>query len=711
MKKKTFSTECAGKKIEVIFSDLAEQATGSVIVKYGETAVLATAVMSAQEKEGDFFPLTVDFEERFYAAGKILGSQFVRREGKPSDTAILSGRIIDRTIRPLFNQAMRNEVQVVVTLLALDDGDPHIASVLAASLALSTSSIPWNGPVSAVRIGIDESSRTIVNPAHREKLNLSLDLLVCGKDDTVNMIESSAHEMGEEAIGAMLDIAIKEIRSLQSFQEKIIKEMGVEKRHVHIRETSEVLKKLFEKEMAPHIKTAVFSGPGNSALKALEEKWFATLQEHLPTESHVGASDVLESAINQVVHDEAIDHKKRADGRGLDEIRPLFAEAGGISLMLHGSGTFYRGGTHVLSVATLGGPEDSQTIDGLTGEEQKRYMHHYNFPPFSTGETGRSGSTNRRMIGHGALAEKALLPVLPSKDTFPYTIRVVSEAFASNGSTSMASVCGSSLALMDAGVPIHAHVAGIASGLMMRTKKGFLGKEKCEYVLLTDIQGPEDHHGDMDFKVAGTRRGITAIQLDIKVDGIPTNILKEAFEKAKGARHMILDVMEKAIASPRPSVSPYAPRIVSFGIQTDQIGLVIGTGGKTIKEIKEKTGADITIEDDGTVYVSGPEQSVRKARAVIEALTKTYKEGDRLTGEVTKITEFGAFVRIDNKTEGLVHISEFAPWRIESLKGLVSIGQQVPIVVKEVDERGRLSLSIKRADEHFFGDSPMAKKE
>lgn len=707
MEKKTFSTTIADRKLEAIFSDLADQATGSVMVRYGDTVVLATAVMGAHKKEGDFFPLTVDFEERFYAAGKILGSQFIRREGRPSDVAILSGRIIDRTIRPLFDQWIRNEVQVVITLLALDDGDVNVASVIATSLALSTSSIPWNGPVSAVRIGKKSGEKKfIVNPAHADKAGLELDLFACGKNDLINMIEAGAHQMTEEVMTKALAEAQEEIEKLQTFQEKIIKEIGREKKTLAKPETPSEILSLFEKEIVPRLDGAVFSGAGHEKTKLLKDEWLALVVTQT-TEAHTSLADELfEERVNDLLHREALENKRRADGRGMDDIRPLYAEAGGISPMLHGSGTFYRGGTHVLSVATLGGPDDSQTIDSLSGEEKKRYMHHYNFPPFSTGETGRSGSTNRRMIGHGALAEKALIPVLPPVEVFPYTIRVVSEAFASNGSTSMASVCGSTLALMDAGVPISSPVAGIASGLMMREKKGLLGKKKYEYEILTDIQGPEDHHGDMDFKVAGTKDGVTAVQMDVKVGGIPLEVLTEAFVKAQKARLKILKVLETTIKAPRKSISPRAPKIVMLKIQPDQIGLVIGGGGKTVKEIKEKTGADISIEDDGSVFITGKDMSAEHARDIIEEMTRVYKPGDTFEGEVVKVLDFGAFVRIGKNTEGLVHVSELAPWRIEQPATIVKAGDKVPVVVKEVDEKGRINLSIKRINPTFFGQPP-----
>jgi len=712
MEKKTFATTVAGKKLEAIFSDLAEQATGSVMVRYGDTVVLATAVMSNHEKEGDFFPLTVDFEERFYAAGKILGSQYIRREGKPSDVAILSGRIIDRTIRPLFDQWIRNEVQVVITLLALDEGDVHVASVLATSLALATSSIPWNGPVSAIRIGkMRESKDFIVNSSHAEKADLALDLLACGKDGLINMIEASGCEVEEKVMQQALENASEEIEKLQKFQEDIIQKLSRSKKVIPKSEMPATLISLFDTEIAPKLEGAVFSGAGHEKSRELKDVWMNLVTEKEMEDSHAFAEELFEEKVNAMLHEKAIDDKRRADSRGMDEVRPLFVEAGGVSPMLHGSGTFYRGGTHVLSVVTLGGPKDSQTIDGLTGEEKKRYIHHYNFPPFSTGETGRSGSTNRRMIGHGALAEKALIPVLPPTESFPYTIRVVSEAFASNGSTSMASVCGSTIALMDAGVPISSPVAGIASGLMMREKKGLLGKKKYEYEILTDIQGPEDHHGDMDFKVAGTKTGVTAVQMDVKVGGIPLTILTEAFEKARLARLHILGKIAEVIKAPRADISPRAPKIVMIKIKQDQIGLVIGSGGKTIKEIKEKTGAEIDIEDDGSVYITGIGDSTKKARMVIEDMTRVYMPGDKFEGEVVKILDFGVFVRIGNSAEGLVHVSEMAPWRIENPGNMLKVGAKVPVIVKEVDERGRINLSIKKANPDFFGKPPTETKK
>ncbi len=701
MQKKQYSLEVNGKTLIAEFNDLTDQANGSVMLKYGNTVVLATAVMSKKAKEGaGWFPLTVDYEERFYAAGKILGGQYTRREGRPSDEAVLSGRIVDRTIRPLFDQYIRNEIRVVLTILSIDQDDPDVLGVIAASLAIGTSDIPWNGPVSAVRIAkIKGVKDFLINPTYisREDVNVELEMIACGKDKSINMIEVGSKELKNEVVAEALQFASDEIEKIQEFQKKIIAEIGKPKTIISKPEIAPEVTALFKDKIESKLETAVFSGPGKKNIYAVEEEWISIFTEAFPEGNKSDAMEICENAINDILHKEAIEKNRRADSRTIDEVRPLFAEAGGISPILHGSGIFYRGGTHVLSALTLGGPQDSQTIEGMEVQMQKRFMHHYNFPPFSGGEVGRVGSTNRRMIGHGNLAEKALLAVIPSKETFPYTIRIVSESMASNGSTSMGSVCASTLALMDAGVPIKAPVAGIASGVMLSPNFDKDGK----YTLLTDIQGPEDSHGDMDFKVAGTREGITAIQMDVKVGGIPVKILAEALGKAEKARLQILDVIEKAIAKPREDISPNAPKILTIKIKQDQIGLVIGSGGKTIKDIKEKTGAEIDIEDDGTVFVTGKNGSAEKALEMIESMTHEYKKGERFEGVVVKILDFGAFVRIGHNAEGLVHVSEIAPFRVDQVSKYLKEGQTVPVVVKETDEKGRINLSIKQADPNF----------
>ncbi len=695
MTKKEYSIEFGGKTLTAEFNDLADQTNGAVMLRYGNTVILATAVMGGL-RDGDFFPLTVDYEERFYATGRILGSRFVRREGRPSTEAILSGRIVDRTIRPLFNQRTRNEVQVILTTISIDQDDPDVVAVIAASLALGTSDIPWNGPASAVRIC--KNSEWLVNPDFktREDAGISLDLFACGKDGMINMIEVASKEVAETLVNEGLTRASAEIEKIQAWQKKIIAEIGKKKTVIELPEPTPGTKELFDAEIAPSLKKYIFSNePGHAKINEIHEKWTKLFTEKFPEGNVAMADDIFEEATNEALHDGAIDDDKRADGRDFDTIRPLFAQAGGVSPILHGSGIFYRGGTHVMSMLTLGSPGDALVIEGVTVAENKRFIHHYNFPPFSSGETGKVGGTNRRMIGHGALAEKALFPVIPEKDKFPYTVRLVSEALASNGSTSMGSVCGSTLALMDGGVPIKAPVAGIASGLMMRSP--------TEYKLLTDIQGPEDHHGDMDFKVAGTREGITAVQMDVKVGGIPLKILAEAFEKAKKARYQIIDVIEKEIAKPREKISPSAPEILVMKVKPDQIGLIIGSGGKTINEIRDVTHVeDITIEDDGSVFITGKAGSAEKAREIIYNMTREYMPGEKFDGEVTRLMDFGAFVKIGPNAEGLVHVSEIAPFRVERVTTYIQEGMKVPVMVKEVDDKGRINLSIKAANPTFF---------
>ncbi|MES2134756.1 MAG: polyribonucleotide nucleotidyltransferase [Patescibacteria group bacterium] len=698
MQKKEFSTEIGGKKLTATFTDLAEQAHGSVMVRYGNTIVFATAVMSKRERNDiDYFPLTVEYEEKFYAAGSILGSRYLRREGRPSEDAILSGRVIDRTVRPLFDHNLRQEVQVVTTVLSIDEDDPDILAVNAASIALAVSHIPWNGPVSAVRIGRKKGATEFdVNPTYamRNADDAELDLLVCGKDGVVTMIEVGSKEVSEDVLVAGLSRGVEELEKLQAFQKEIIAAMGKQKKVVPERVVNTQIADLF-KTIEGEFSQAVFSGvPGKEASAELKDRFLKTVAETLP-ELVKTADSYFEDQVAQMMRDRAIDKKERVDGRALDELRPLFAEAGGFSPMLHGSGIFYRGGTHVFSALTLGGPDDSQIIDSIEGKEvKKRFMHHYNFPPFSVGETGRMGGMNRRMIGHGALAEKALSAVIPPKETFPYTIRLVSEALASNGSTSMGSVCASTLALMDGGVPLSAPVAGIAMGVMY--------DGPTRYAIMTDIQGPEDHHGDMDFKVAGTKNGVTAIQLDVKVEGVPVAVLAEGLVAAKKARLSILETMAGAIAEPRGDLSPRAPKIVSLTIPPDMIGMVIGPQGKNIRKIEEETGVgSIAIDDDGTVFLTGVGDAPEKAAQIIRDMTRVFKAGDVIEGPVTRLMNFGAFVRLNAKAEGLVHISEVAPFKIATVDEAFKVGDVVKVVVKEVDDQGRVNLSIKMIDPDF----------
>ena len=720
MKKKEYSAEIGGKNLTAIFTDLAEQAHGSVMLKYGETIVLATVCMSHDKQNGlGFFNLTVDYVERFYASGKISGSRFVKREGKPSEEAILASRVVDRTLRPLFDQSIRHAVQVIVTVISVDDNDPAVLAVNAASLALAVSNIPWNGPIGCVRIGkYDNPLRQSSSEASEDlKINFSqklregeaqckFDLTVCGKNGNINMIEASARQVKEEELEVALSRASEEITKLENFQKKIVKEIGKEKRIIEKEEIDQQSVKLFNEHILPKMPDAIFAGAGKAKIDELHSVWNKMVADkYVDREDFTLEDNLFDNTENNILHDKAINENKRADGRGMDGLRDLYAQAGGISSILHGSGIFYRGGTHVLSVLTLGGPEDRHMIDGMQTKAEKRFMHHYNFPPYSSGETGRAGFTNRREVGHGALAEKALAMVLPSIEEFPYTMRLVSESMASNGSTSQASICASTLALMDGGVPIKAPVAGIAMGLMLEeiTNDELRIKKEQKYKILTDIQGPEDHYGDMDFKVAGTRAGVTAIQLDVKVEGVPIKILGEAMAQAKNARVAILDKIEKEIKAPRSDISPNAPKILIIKIKPDMIGLVIGSGGKIIKEIKEKTGAEITIEDDGTVYFTGKNDSAEKARDIVLEMTREYQVGDILKGEIVKVADFGAFVRLNAYTDGMVHISELAPFRVERVSDIIKEGAIVPVKVISVDqERGRIGLSIKEADKNFF---------
>jgi len=711
MQKKEYEVEIGGKKMTAVFTDLAEQAHGSVMLRYGETVVLATACMSHDRQDGlGYFNLTVDYVERFYASGKISGSRFVKREGKPSEDAILASRVIDRTLRPLFKQSIRHAVQVIVTVLSVDENDSTILAVNAASLALAVSNIPWGGPIGCVRIGKYDDDTLKINPSNKLRENddmYKFDLTVCGKDGHINMIEASAHQTKEEELEEALEKAIVEIAKLEDFQKKIVKEIGHKKRVIEEEVILPESVTLFNENILPKMDGAIFSGAGKAKIDELHNVWNKMVKDKYPDRKDFVLEDNLfDDTENEILHNKAIDEDKRADGRAMDGLRDLYAQAGGISSILHGSGIFYRGGTHVLSVLTLGGPEDRHMVDGMQTKSEKRFMHHYNFPPYSSGEVGRAGFTNRREVGHGALAEKALAMVLPSAEEFPYTMRVVSESMASNGSTSQASICASVLALMDGGVPIKAPVAGIAMGLMSRVTRSRDSGERSEtyeYKILTDIQGPEDHHGDMDFKIAGTRDGVTAIQLDVKVEGVSIKILGEAMRQSKFARVAIIDRIEKEIPKPRTEMSANAPKILMIKIRPDQIGMVIGGGGKTIKEIKENSGAEISVEDDGTVYLTGKAGSAEKAKEIIEEMTHEFKPGEILKGEVVKVADFGAFVSLNPFTDGMVHISELAPFRVERVSDIIKEGMIVPVKVIGVDrERGKISLSIKEADKDFF---------
>ena len=690
--KNTFTTTINDVTLTATFTDLAENAGGSVFIEAGDTVVFVSATMSEQEASQDYFPLSVEFEERFYSVGAILGSRFVRREGRPSQEAVLNARIIDRTIRPLFPKELYNEVQVVAMVLSFGAYNPDVLAVIGASLALGTSSIPWNGPVSAVRFSQSgDAWKPFTN--FDESKDLTDHVLLCGKEEKITMIEMEGKEVSEKQISQVAAQAMDALSELQRFQQGIVDEIGREKKQLSAVSLSDEAKQLFDSVIRPKAEQVIFSS--DLGLDSVQREWGQLLEEKGVADDRKVADSYFEEMVDLLVHTEAVENGRRADGRGADEVRSLYAQAGGMSTRLHGSGIFYRGGTHVFTALTLGSPGDALSLNTIEDPEtDERFMHHYNFPPYSTGEVGRIGSPKRREIGHGALAEKALRNVLPSQDDFPYTMRLVSECFASNGSTSMGSVCAATLALMDGGVPISAPVAGIAIGLMQKGDT---------YTVLTDIQGPEDHHGAMDFKVAGTKNGITAIQMDVKIEGITLAILSEALEKGRIARMHILETITQEISEPRDSLSPYAPHIESITIDPDCIGMVIGTGGKTIKQLRTDTGVEsIDIEDDGTVSISGGKNEVAAAVQRIQDMTRVFEVGDTLDAVIKNITDFGAFAEMSPSKDGMIHVSEFSPQHIDSVNSVVSVGDTVPVVVKEVRPDGRIALSVKDRDPSFF---------
>ncbi|MGB9763290.1 MAG: polyribonucleotide nucleotidyltransferase [Minisyncoccia bacterium] len=694
MIKKEFKLEINNKTIEVELSNLTELANGSCLVKMGGTVVMANVVMGNQDRyDLDFFPLLVDYEEKFYAAGKIFGSRFIRRESRPSETAILTARLIDRTIRPLFSSLMRRDVQVVVTCLSIDEeNDPDILGIIASSIALGVSDIPFDGPVSAVRIGWSEEKGFIINPTYNERQALLLNLIVSGPSNQINMIEAGASEVKEEIIKEALKIGEEQIALLNKQQEQIIKENGKPKAIVLLK----TLDENFEKDVREFVKDKLESivyGNENKQDKLslnlkLKEDLINFLKEKQYSEEYFkDIQFIIDDEIDKLVHRNIIELEKRPDGRTPKEIRPIETY---IDLLprVHGSALFMRGLTHVLSVVTLGSPQDTLMLQGIEFVGEKRFMHHYNFPGYSSGEIAPLKGPGRREIGHGALAEKALLPVIPSKDEFPYTIRVVSEVMSSNGSTSMASICASSMALMASGVPIKEQVAGIAMGLM--------SDDSGRYKILTDIQGPEDHYGDMDFKVAGTKNGITALQLDIKIKGLNSKILSEALDQAREARMFILEKMNQTINKPRSELSPFAPRIYTIKIKPEKIGELIGPGGKIIQGIIQRTDTEISIEEDGTVYVtSDKKENAEKALEEIKEVLKEYTEGEIVNGKVMAIKDFGAIIDLGSHKEGLLHISELAPYRVNRVEDIVHPGEELKLKVKKIEPNGKISLSLK----------------
>ncbi len=680
-----FTAAIGEHSISIETGKLAGQAGGAVTVRSGDTIILATATASKEPREGvDFFPLTIDYEERLYAAGKIPGG-FFRREGRPSEAAILLCRLVDRPLRPLFPKGFRNDVQVVITSLSADqENHLDIPSIIGASAALTISDIPFEGPIGAVRVGYI-NGKLVFNPTIPQMEDSILDLRLAGTADAVIMVEAGAREVSEDLIVEAIEAGHEAMQDVIRVQVEMAEEIGKPKLEYTVHQVDEEVRAAVRERLDGRLKAllghATTKAERDEALNALRNDLIAQLGEGY--EEH-DIAEAFHECVRQEVRSLILQQGIRPDGRGLTEIRPISCEIG-LSPRAHGSGLFTRGETQVLTIATLGTVSDEQRLNGLSPEEVKRFMHHYNFPPFSTGETWPLRGPKRREIGHGALAETALRPLLPSEEEFPYTIRLVSEVLSSNGSTSMASVCAGSLALMDTGVPIKAPVAGVAMGLV---------KEGDKHVILTDIQGIEDACGDMDFKVAGTAKGITALQMDIKIKGISYEILREALAQAREARLFILDRMRETISEPRPELSPYAPRITILKIDPEKIGDLIGPGGKHIRHIIEETGVKIDVEDDGTVYVASTDSaSSERAIRMIRELTEEPEVGKIYTGRVVRITDYGAFVEILPGQEGLVHISQLADYRVPSVRDVVRVGDEIMVMVIDIDREGKIKLS------------------
>ena len=686
---RVFKTEFAGRPLVVETGKMAQLANGSCLVRYGDTVVLCTATMADSPREGiDFFPLSVDFEEKLYAVGKIPGS-FLKREGRPSEKAILASRVIDRPMRPLFPKDMRNDVCIVCTVMSVDmDNSPEIAAMNGASIAVAISDIPWNGPIAGMAVGLVDG-QVVMNPTLEQRQKSDLSLTVASTHEKVAMIEAGANEVSDDVMYDAIMKAHEQNVAMVDFINGMVREVGKPKREFPSQALDPDFLASVEEFATEQVRWALFDDD-----KTVRDARMAQVTEK--TKEHFATVDesclpLIDEALYQtqkhVVRRALLDEGKRVDGRGLYDLRPLAAEVG-LLPRVHGSGMFTRGQTQVLTVATLGTMREAQLLDGIDNEEYKRYMHHYNFPSYSVGEARPPRSPGRREIGHGALAERALLPVIPSEEEFPYTIRLVSEVLSSNGSTSQGSVCGSTLALMDAGVPIKAPVAGISCGLVTEGER---------WMTFVDIQGIEDFFGDMDFKVAGTHKGITAIQMDLKIDGLTGPIIKSALELTHKARDYILDeVMLKAIEAPRPELSKYAPKMIRTIIDEDKIREVIGPGGKVIQRIVAETGCKIDIEDDGSVFIAAADADAgARALAMIEAIAKDPEIGSVFTGRVTRIMNFGAFVEIAPGKEGLVHISKLDHKRVEKVEDVVSVGDEIKVKVIEIDEKGRINLSRK----------------
>lgn len=685
---RSFEMEVGGRPLVIENGKMAKQANGAVLVRYGDTVVLVAVTASAEPREGvDFFPLTVDYEEKMYAVGKIPGG-FIKREGRPSNAAILCARLIDRPIRPLFPKGFRNDIQVIATVLSVEqDNPPDIAAMIGASCALSVSDIPFNGPIAGVRVGRVEG-KFVINPTVEQREKSDLNLTIAGSYDAVMMVEAGANELPEDVILESILFGHKEIKRIVEFQRKIIDACGKKKREVRLFQTPPEMEQAIRDYAAARLDAAV-----RDSDKLRRDEHIAAVNadtmEHF-LEIYPGAAKEIAAVLHDVEKDivrRMITHEKiRPDGRGLDEVRPVSCEVG-ILPRTHGSGLFTRGQTQILTVTTLGSLGDAQVIDGLGVEKSKRYIHQYNFPGYSVGEARPARGPGRREIGHGALAERALLPVIPTEEEFPYMFRLVSEVLESNGSSSMGSVCGSTLSLMNAGVPIRRPVSGVAMGLV---------KDGDQYTILTDIQGMEDALGDMDFKVAGTDQGITAIQMDIKIAGITREILASALEQAKRGRAFIMGKMMECISKPAPDLSPYAPRVTTMHINVDKIRNVIGPGGKMIKKIVDDTNTQIDIEEDGTILISAVNvEDAKKAVAIIEELVRDVEVGAVYKGKVTRIMAFGAFVEVLPGKEGLCHISQLAKRRVEKVEDVVQIGDTLDVKVTEIDRQGRVNLSHK----------------
>ena len=709
---KVFSGQWLGKELIIKSGKLAKQADASVLVQYGDTMVMATVVQSKTEREGiDFFPLMVEFEEKLYAAGMIKGSRWIKREGRPSDQSILTGRMIDRSIRPLFNDEERKDVQLIITLLSVDgENEYDIISLLAASAALSISGVDWKGPIGGIRVGLIEDE-LVFNPSFEQQTSSKLDLIVVGTEEKAIMIEAEAKEVKEDivlkAINAgqeKLQETIEIIKGFKEFfgtKEKVEVKSLVSQEDEQEKERKNELLKIGEYWLNENIKDILFEkeyhtkGERKMAVRVIKE----SLNEYLFSKE-IAKNDrafvikkLVEKMVEAEVTNSILENKKRIDGRALDEIRELSSEVA-ILPKSHGNGLFSRGETQVLSIVTLGSPGMEQTLEGLEGQSKKRYMHHYNFPPYSVGEASPLRGTGRREIGHGALAEKALTAVLPDTKDFPYTIRVVSETLGSNGSSSMASTCGSSLALMDAGVPIKRPVAGIAMGLASN-------EDMSKWEVLTDIQDLEDGKGGMDFKMTGTEEGLTAIQLDTKTNGITKEIIEKTLIEGKKALSKVLDSLKSALSEPRKELSPHAPRIISFTVNPEKIGTIIGPGGKTINKIIDETNVTIDIEDDGLVIIcSTNQENAKKAEAMVKDLVREFEAGEIFAGKVVRLMDFGAFVEIVGGQDGMVHVSELAPYRIGKPSDFVNVGDLVQVKIKEIDSQGRINLTMKGLPEN-----------